>query len=327
MSARALSLPYSPPANIRRFDMRRDLLAVADLVELCFANSLDADGRLYIRQMRQAARGGALLDLAAGSGEAPLMGTVWLEDGQVVGNLSLIPHAHDGRRIFLIANVAVHPDFQRRGIARQLTQAALEDIAERGPRETWLQVDENNHTAVRLYQELGFREQFRRTSWRLTPSRAAGSAAPAALTLRPRQGRDWAQQKAWLQAVYPDEVRWHLPLQFGLLQPGLLGGLQRVFGERRTEQWAVERAGHLLGVLAWQSSSLEADRLWLAVPANSEEAAIPALAGLAHSRFHSTRKLALNYPAGRAAAALQAGGFGPLRTLIWMRYPWEDHVD
>jgi ribosomal protein S18 acetylase RimI-like enzyme len=325
MSAHALSLPKTRPANLRRFDMRRDLLAVADLVELCFANSLDADGRLYIRQMRQAARGGALLDLAAGSGEAPLMGMVWLEDGRVVGNLSLIPHNQAGRRLFLIANVAVHPDHQRRGIARQLTHAALEDLAERGMHETWLQVDENNRTAVRLYQELGFVERLRRTSWRLTPSRQHAGPEPG-MALRARSAKDWPQQKSWLEAAYPPEVRWHLPLDFGLLRPGLLGGLQRTFGERRTEQWGAERAGHLLGVLTWQSSSLEADRLWLAAAPEHEAAAVPALIDLAHSRFSSRRKLALNYPAGRAAGALQAAGFQALRTLIWMRYPWEDHA-
>lgn len=50
MSARALGLHAELKSNLRSFDMRRDLLAVADLVELCFKDSLDADGRMYIRQ-------------------------------------------------------------------------------------------------------------------------------------------------------------------------------------------------------------------------------------------------------------------------------------
>jgi len=83
MNAHALSLPKTTPANLRPFDVRRDLLAVADLVELCFANSLDTDGRLYIRQMRQAAHSGGRLS-AWSNQEAPLMGMVWVEGGYVV---------------------------------------------------------------------------------------------------------------------------------------------------------------------------------------------------------------------------------------------------
>jgi ribosomal protein S18 acetylase RimI-like enzyme len=323
MSAHALSLPHTKPANVRPFDMRRDLLAVADLVELCFANSLDADGRLYIRQMRQAARGGPLLDLAAGSGEAPLGGMVWVEEGDVIGNLSLIPHNYASHRINLIANVAVHPDFRGRGIAHELTLAALEDIERRGAGDTWLQVDETNTTAVHIYERIGFQERFRRTSWRAKPDRARARSVGSA-QVHSRRSQDWERQRSWLQATYPEELRWHLPLDFGFLQPGLWGSLQRAFGERRADQWSAERDGHLLGVLTWQSSSLEADRLWLAAAPENEAEAIPALMAFAHSSLATARKLALNYPAGRAAEALQAAGFSPLRTLIWMQFPWDD---
>lgn len=55
--------------HIRRFDIRRDLNMVADLVELCFADSLDADGRRYIRQMRSTARHPNFLRWTAGIAE------------------------------------------------------------------------------------------------------------------------------------------------------------------------------------------------------------------------------------------------------------------
>jgi hypothetical protein len=102
----------------------------------------------------------------------------------------------------------------------------------------------------------------------------------------------------------------------------LLGSLQRVLSERRSEQWSAVEDGRLLGVLSWQSSVLEADRIWLAAAHKNEAAAIAALANKAHSQFNTTRKLALNYEAGRATEALLASGFNPVRTLIWMQYPW-----
>lgn len=318
MGAQALTLNQTAPRNLRSFDIRRDLLPVADLVELCFADSLDADGRMYIRQMRQAARNGPLLISQA---DLPLSGYVWQEGTEVVGNLSLIPHRYGGRRMMLIANVAVHPEHRRRGIARSLTQAALQDVQRRGISETWLQVDDTNPPAVSLYRHMGFIERTKRTSWRAVPQPASVGAATEP-KVRSRQTQDWSQQRRWLHANYPEDVRWQLPLDLNLLQPGWRGALERALRERQVEQWSAVQNKKLLGVLSWQSSTLEADRLWLAAPEATEEEAIPALMQQAYPQLRAARPLALNYPSGRAEGALTRGGFQAARTLIWMSYPW-----
>src|SRR3972149_1049049 len=251
MSAQALTLPKPKASQLRPFDMRRDLLQVADLVELCFAESLDADGRLYIRQMRQAAGSATALALAnAGSGrDLPMGGFVWQEEGTLVGNLSLIPHHTGRRRLYLIANVAVHPDHRRRGIARALTQAALQEVERRGQRGLWLQADEKNLAAVQLYRGMGFAERMRRTSWRALPRPGQAGDMAYALIVRERRPGDWSAQTQWLKATYPAEVVWQLPLDLKLLQPGWRGAMERAFSERRVAQWSVERDGELLGVL------------------------------------------------------------------------------
>ncbi|MCW5874634.1 MAG: GNAT family N-acetyltransferase [Anaerolineales bacterium] len=320
MSAHAVHLPaYTRPANLRPFDVRRDLLAVADLVELCFAPTLDSDGRQYILQMRQAARAGRWLPAQPAGLDAPLMGMVWIEDGVLVGNLSLIPQYRGGKTRYLIANVAVHPKYQGRGIARQLTLAALQDVRNRGRHETWLQVEHKNSIAVNLYSHIGFTEQMRRTSWRARPP----EAATRHVGVRQRHKVDWEQQVAWLDAIYPEAMRWQLPLHMSTLEPGLKGGLQRIFGQQRTLQWAAEQGGDLQAVLTWQSSSLGADRLWLAADPNDAQLPMASLLAAASRELDPDRMLALNYPAGHATEALQAAGFTDLRTLIWMRFPWE----
>ncbi len=324
MSTQALTLPKSFPVNLRPFDIRRDLSAVADLVELCFADSLDADGRLYIRQMRQAARGGPLMELAAAGSrrvDLPMSGYVWIQDEHLVGNLSLVPHRHRGRWLYLIANVAVHPDYRRHGIALALTQAALQEVQERGRHETWLQVDEDNAAAVDLYLQMGFTERMRRTSWR-AHMQSVPDLMQGKISIEPPRVEDWSTQQAWLEVNFPPEMRWQLPLDVKLLRPGWRGTLERAFSERQIHQWAAFQNEQLLGVLSWQSSVLEADRLWLAATAEDEDEAIPALMSKAYAELFAARPLALNYPAGRAVNALQAAGFHAVRTLIWMDYPW-----
>jgi len=47
--------------HLRPIDARRDLIQVADLIELCFSENIDPDGESYIRQMRNAAKNGPYL--------------------------------------------------------------------------------------------------------------------------------------------------------------------------------------------------------------------------------------------------------------------------
>lgn len=325
MTAQALAIPNIPRTNVRRFDMHRDLMAVADLVELCFQENLDADGRQYIRQMREVANNGSLLELAAaGSNRVnlPLGGFVWTEQKKVVGNISLIPQSFGNQRIYLIANVAVHPEQRRRGIAQALTQAALQEVDRRGRQPTWLQVDETNSAAIKLYSGLGFVERLRRTSWRINPNPELGHQLQSKANVRKRLPADWPSQKKWLQASYPAEVRWQLSLDTGLLQPGLLGGLQRSLSYNHVDQWSAEFNNQLRGVLSWQSSSMANNRIWLASSTQDEEQTLFALMKTLHLNLTPDRTLALNYPSGRAKEALEQAGFRGARTLIWAEYSW-----
>ena len=73
-------------------------------------------------------------------------------DGRVVGMLVLwmiIDEAH-------IATLAVHPDFRRQGIAKQLLVIALEKASEEGAQSALLEVRAGNEAAQTLYQKYGF---------------------------------------------------------------------------------------------------------------------------------------------------------------------------
>ncbi|MDR3120070.1 MAG: ribosomal protein S18-alanine N-acetyltransferase [Clostridiales bacterium] len=72
--------------------------------------------------------------------------------GDVVGYCgywSIVGEAH-------ITNVAVRPDFRRRGVARALLSAMLADIAARGHTAATLEVRDGNSAAICLYEGFGF---------------------------------------------------------------------------------------------------------------------------------------------------------------------------
>ena len=64
-----------------------------------------------------------------------------------------------------IANIAVHPDFRRQGIGDFLCQVACETARESGAVSITLEVNENNHPAIELYQRMNFRMVGRRKKY------------------------------------------------------------------------------------------------------------------------------------------------------------------
>lgn len=304
---------------LRPFDPRRDLEAVADLVELCFADSLDPDGREYLERMRAAARHPAPLSWATTAEWAsPAMnGYVWQHEGRIVGNVSLIPYYLRGQRHFLIANVAVHPDFRRQGIARRLTEQAIDYARQRSAPAVWLHVREENQAAVDLYLSLGFIERARRTTWFSTPE-FSQPALPPGLRFTAPPRRAWEEQRTWLAQDYPAELSWHMPFRMNLLRPGFIGEFYRFLYNATIYQWALTSSSRLLGAVAWQASGGYANTLWLAAPPYSDERLVHAL--LAHARQHapSSRPLMLDYPARQYAEAIRKAGFREHQTLMWM---------
>ena len=68
-----------------------------------------------------------------------------------------------------VMNVAVHPDFRRRGIAESLVNTLVEELKAIGSRCLTLEVRASNAPAIALYEKLGFSEIGRRKNYYRNP--------------------------------------------------------------------------------------------------------------------------------------------------------------
>jgi GNAT superfamily N-acetyltransferase len=308
------------PSQIRPLNPRRDLNRVADLIELCFKDTLDPDGRNYLKRMRMAGKKNSnqLFERPEFLANMTAEGFVWQENGEIQGNISLIPFSSLRHSIYLIANVAVHPDYRRKGIARALTAAALEQAENRHVRSVWLQVRDNNEPAVRLYESLGFNQRTRRTTWTLLPENLHVQA-PSSTRIVQHKRRHWKKQRGWLRQNYPDEILWYWPINPNAFRPGLIGMFLRLIFETQIRQWGVKQGDRLRGVLSWKTTRTYADQLWLAASLGSEDIMLRTLLPHIEWRERAHRPLSIDLPVGRAAHTLQTIGFQPNHTLIWMR--------
>jgi ribosomal protein S18 acetylase RimI-like enzyme len=314
------STKIATSTHLRTLDPYRDLAAVADLIELCFADSMDRDGARYLQAMRAMAKTHRLFQFSSVGDEwlnVPVSGYVWEEDQRLVGNLSLIPFRQQGKRNLLIANVAVHPDYRRRGIGRALTEQGIAEARRRGAPAVWLQVRAENDPAVELYRSLGFIERTRRTTWYSNPD-FSPQTIPQQVWVGSRSSRIWVTQRLWLEQLHPDEYRWHLPLKIDCLRPGIAGIFHGFMNAISVNQWVAWQGEHLLGILACQSRIGYSSTLWLASTPQDEDLAMQVLVSHARDALGSRRSFVIDYPAQRAEQAIRSNGFRIHQTLIWM---------
>lgn len=318
MTAAALTQSTRDTAGLRSVSPARDTKQVAELIELAFAGQLDEAGRRFLRDMRAFGRAGWLgwllgrLFLPAGSYP---QGYVWEEeDGRVVGNASLTPVGGIGRR-WVLANVAVHPEFRRRGIARSLVQACLDHVRSRGGRKVVLQVRSGDGHAQALYSSLEFYPTSTRTRYVRSPYESRPDP-PGGVPIQRRHPNQWEQHWALAKRVYPDGIIWPYPPAEAIFRPRAFGG---ILGTDDEYHWVWSQEGRVAaGLTARRSFERGTWRLVLVV-----EEALRGLVerpllmqGLSELKGHVGA--VLEYPVGLGEDAILSLSFRRDRTLTWM---------
>jgi len=88
---------------------------------------------------------------------------------QIIGYICINYIADEGH----ILNLAVHPHFRRRGIAKTLAEKVLKELGENSCRYIYLEVRVSNFEARKFYEHLGFRVMGMRKNYYTMPTEDA----------------------------------------------------------------------------------------------------------------------------------------------------------
>ncbi|MEP7291427.1 MAG: GNAT family N-acetyltransferase [Chloroflexota bacterium] len=329
----SLSLQERPiSSGLRPVNLRTDLVPLADLIEVAFADTMDSSGRAAVREMRTLSRLGPGLsvllgmnDLAQGVG----LGYVWIEDGRLVGNTSVYPANVPTGATWIIANVAVDPAYRGRGIARQLVQASLEMIRRRSrnqPASAVLQVEADNEVARHIYERLGFAAERTWTQWRRSSTvRTPQPFNAPSIYITRRRPNEWRAEYALAQQMRAQGgMGWLRPLHPSLFRRPLLKWLSDLISFRTFERLVIRGEADDLRAVMWVESAFAASSVQLTLMVKPEYQGIydEALVNLMARRYSLRSALTVEHPTEEVTtdAVLQKYQFMPLRTLIHMRW-------
>jgi ribosomal protein S18 acetylase RimI-like enzyme len=315
----------SAPKGARPINLNKDLPQVVRLLEQVFGES--------VRDGQQIFNPGGLADSAAFLWRLNLNtgrlspGFVWEEDGHIVGNVTLLPSKPSGR--YLVANVAVHPNYRRRGIARLLMDESIKDVKRCGGHTIFLQVDKENDAAVALYQQMGFQSLGHMTNWQSSPSRlrmlkGLNGPIPAGPPIRPLPGNRWQEAYELDRQSLPEALDWPEALAADAYKRTWWQRLVDFLNGRHAETWStLDSQNRLNGLAAIYSEWGRSHQLVVRVhPAWQGQLERPLLAKLIRRLdYLPQRRIRIEHPDSDETMnqLLREANFTIKRTLTHMR--------
>ncbi len=323
MATTHLSAQSEPFRGVRPLNLSRDTTQVVRLLNLVFGPGMEQEGQRLLDGSAVTSSSISFITRLSQLAQGVPPGFVWEENKRLVGNVSLMSSPVVGR--YLIANVAVHPDFRRRGIARSLMDATLQAVAQKRGRAVLLQVRDDNQEAIRLYESLGFAILGTTTTWQTSASRLQEIAvAPNGPTIRPVRQGEWEAAMQLDRAVSHPDLDWPEPIAYDYYRGGFWRWFYNFMNGRQVETWTTTRQGQLLGVAQITAEFGSPHRLRVRVlPEWQMELTRPLLAKLLRRlNYMRYRSITIEHAAADEAMTLllQRAGFKAVRTLAMMKH-------
>ncbi len=226
-----------------------------ELIETAFAEDQAREGRSFRDEIRSLDKLLPLLRVmfaVAPRLESYFYTLVWEVDGRFASAVTISRQGSDAQRWY-IANVATHPDYRGRGLARTLVKAALDRIRAQGGRYALLDVRADNEPAYRLYRSLGFLHLETGTALKGEARPLTSPALPDGYALQPIAMTNWRTHFAVAQRLASPETRSVCPPTAKQFRPSWVGhNLETLLNRAqyiKVQMWAVEAGAQPIGLV------------------------------------------------------------------------------
>lgn len=307
--------------------MRRDSRQIINLLELVFNQELRGSARNAIAQPPQ------FWDFWT-RGKPAVPGFVYQHNHMIVGNVSLLEAQSRGR--YLIANVAVHPDYRRKGIARQMMRSLIQYTKKRSGKTLVLQVEASNQGAIDLYQALGFEKVGTLKQWHMNAYSLRKLTTPPPVSryqpdhyerfhLRPLRNDDAAAVLRLDRSVFPLEMNWPEYPTLGTYKRGIRRWFTHAVNGQQHETWlAVGPENEIFGIGTIQNNLGQPYFLNLRLEEHSKAYVERILLGklIRRLQFMRPKRIHISHLADNTSLEnlIQEAGFKLKRTLDTMIY-------
>jgi ribosomal protein S18 acetylase RimI-like enzyme len=244
------------PLDVRPIDIRRDLDALGELLAVAFADdatTVGSDLRAEVRMLKKLVPIVTVLRLVSETFRHVFDGFVIEDQGRFV---SMVVTARPGAKSkhWRIGNVATHPDYRRRGLARRLVNRAIQHAKTHGAEMCLLEVRAENTPAYDLYRGLGFDHYDSTTVMKLEGLPAVRVLPADGYTVRSMKYREWKPRYELARREVPQNVQSFVPVSkedfhVSALEQ-LIEPVVRIAQKIDAHRWAFEKDGQLVGSLS-----------------------------------------------------------------------------
>jgi len=250
--------------SIRSLDIRKDLDVLAELVAIAFADdatTLGNDFHAEIRMIKKVVPILMILQRLSESFRHTFDGFVAEDQAKFIA-LVVTGRVRGKSKRWEIGNVATHPDYRRRGLARQLVDRAIEHAKEHGAEMCLLEVRAENTPAYNLYRSQGFEHYDSTTMMKLEKLPSVEFLPVDGYTIRQMKYGEWKPRYELARLEVPQEVQNFIPVsevdfQVSALEK-LFEPIARITQKIDLYRWAFEKDGQLVGTLSLVARRTEA---------------------------------------------------------------------
>ncbi|MFH2103653.1 MAG: GNAT family N-acetyltransferase [Chloroflexota bacterium] len=230
--------------------------AIAEMIDVAFSGELAVQGtdiRTEVRMIKKLVPLISILQRFSETFRHVFDGFIFEDQGKTIALVNISRTAPKSKR-WEIGNVATHPEYRRKGLARKLVTQVIEHARRHGAEACTLEVRTVNTPAYELYRDLGFTHYDSINELKLENLPDVEPLPAHEFSVRPMKLSEWEPRYQLALREIPADVQAFMPINQAEYRISLIEKVFEPIAKRAqkmdTYRWAFEMDGQLVGYVS-----------------------------------------------------------------------------